>query len=180
MSKGTKVFKRVEEELSGFEKIMKYIPGYRGYKEKEIRRETDKLVRGKVAAYVGSGIEKLGRAIRSTTEEKAFDKVKKMDRLNMMLTKITEKITHAPHGYAGMFDAIKVKEDDLDNLINFDASLTETAQKIDEACSSILKATKQGQFDSLDDSIGQVDTLTEQIESLLAKREETLLGIGED
>jgi len=180
MSKGTKVFKRVEEELSGFEKALKYIPGYRGYKEKEIRRETDKLVRGKVAAYVSSGITKLGRAIRETTEESDFDKVKEMDRLNMTLSKIARKITHAPHGYAGMFDAIKVKEDDLDNLINFDASLTETAQRIDEACSTILNAIKKRQFSSIDDGIDQVDTLTERIESLLAKREETLLGIGED
>jgi len=179
MSEGTKLFKRVEEEQSGFEKILKYLPGYRGYKEKEIRRETDKLVRNKVAASVESGIEKLGRAVRATTEERAFDKATRMDRLNMVLSKIAEKITHAPQGYAGMFDAIKVKEDDLDSLINFDASLTETAQKIDEACRLVLNAANKRQFGSLDDGIDQVDTLTQQIENILAKREEKLLGIGE-
>jgi len=179
MSEGTKIFKRVEEEQSSLEKILKYIPGYKGYKEKELRRETDKLVRSKVAASVESGIVKLDRAIRATTDEEDFDKAKRMDRLNMVLTKIAEKITHAPHGYAGMFDAIKVKEDDLDNLINFDASLTETASKIDEACLSILESARKRQFDSLDDSIDQVDALTQQIEDIFAKREETMLGIGE-
>ncbi|MEM1673716.1 MAG: hypothetical protein QXN24_03585 [Candidatus Bathyarchaeia archaeon] len=36
---------RIHEERSLLERIVGYIPGYRGYKEKELRRESDRLVR---------------------------------------------------------------------------------------------------------------------------------------
>ena len=35
----------VTEGMSGFEKLVAKIPGYKGYKEKEMRREADKLLR---------------------------------------------------------------------------------------------------------------------------------------
>ncbi|MEM4694009.1 MAG: hypothetical protein QW655_05840, partial [Nitrososphaerota archaeon] len=44
MSKG-KHLDNVKKEMTLTEKILSYIPGYRGYKEKEIRRESDRLVR---------------------------------------------------------------------------------------------------------------------------------------
>jgi hypothetical protein len=36
---------KVKGERGLLEKIMGYIPGYKGYKEKELRRESDRLVR---------------------------------------------------------------------------------------------------------------------------------------
>ncbi|MEM2373418.1 MAG: hypothetical protein QXI11_03150, partial [Thermoproteota archaeon] len=38
--------RKYEEERGLSEKIASYIPGYRGYKQKEVRREADKLLRG--------------------------------------------------------------------------------------------------------------------------------------
>ena len=38
-------YERIKGEQGLVEKIVSYIPGYHGYKEKELRRETDKLVR---------------------------------------------------------------------------------------------------------------------------------------
>ena len=40
----------VESSLGGFEKLMRKIPGYHGYKEKELRREADKLLRLELAS----------------------------------------------------------------------------------------------------------------------------------
>jgi len=176
MSEGAK---GVEEGPSGLERILKYLPSYSGYKEKENRRETNKLIRIKVVASLKCGIEKLDMAARATTEERAFDKAKKLDRLNMILTKLAEKITHALDGNAHLFDSIKVKEGDIDNLINNDVSLTETAGKIDEACLSLLKATNQREFDSLDDGLDHVDVLIQQMDNLLARRKEALPGISD-
>ena len=39
----------VEGSLGGVESIARMIPGYKGYKEKELRREADKLLRLQVA-----------------------------------------------------------------------------------------------------------------------------------
>ncbi|MGB9842126.1 MAG: hypothetical protein ACPLKZ_05305, partial [Candidatus Bathyarchaeales archaeon] len=39
---------KIKGERTLLEKIMSYIPGYSGYKEKELRRESDRLVRMEV------------------------------------------------------------------------------------------------------------------------------------
>ena len=39
------LYERVSEDRSWLEKIVGKIPGYKGYKEKEMRRESDKLLR---------------------------------------------------------------------------------------------------------------------------------------
>ena len=41
---GEDYLKKVKRERGLLEKIMSYIPGYRGYKEKELRRESDRPV----------------------------------------------------------------------------------------------------------------------------------------
>ena len=40
---------KITDEMSGFEKLLAKIPGYKGYKEKELRREADKMLRDHIA-----------------------------------------------------------------------------------------------------------------------------------
>jgi len=40
---------KVTEALGGLEQLVAKIPGYKGYKEKEMRREADKLLRAHLA-----------------------------------------------------------------------------------------------------------------------------------
>lgn len=42
---GEERLRRAREEMELMERILSYIPGYRGYKEKELHRESDRPVR---------------------------------------------------------------------------------------------------------------------------------------
>ena len=57
----------VGANLSGFESLVHKIPGYKGYKDKELRREADKLLRNEVASKISA--RNVGTAMRkgSTT-----------------------------------------------------------------------------------------------------------------
>ena len=46
-----------------------------------------------------------------------------MDRLVAKMDRIVEKVNHASYGYTGFFDAVKVKEENLDRMIEFDNQL---------------------------------------------------------
>ena len=39
------------------------------------------------------------------------------------MDRITEKVNHASYGYAGFYDIVKIKEDNLDRMITFDNQL---------------------------------------------------------
>ena len=58
------VVEKVKEERSLSEKILSYIPGYSGYKEKELRRETDKLVRDQAVMKLKDAKVALNESIR--------------------------------------------------------------------------------------------------------------------
>ena len=45
---------KIKDEMSGIEKLAAKIPGYKGYKEKEMRREADKLLREHIASRMRS------------------------------------------------------------------------------------------------------------------------------
>ncbi len=45
MSEKNDVYSDVKGQMRLSERIAAFIPGFRGYKEKEIRRESDKLIR---------------------------------------------------------------------------------------------------------------------------------------
>ena len=46
----------VSDQLGGLESLALKIPGYKGYKEKEMRREADALLRQHLAAKLGAGL----------------------------------------------------------------------------------------------------------------------------
>jgi hypothetical protein len=123
---------KVKGERSLLEKIMGYIPGYRGYKEKELRRESDRLVRMEVVNRLKTAKTAFRRTFAnpSMVQKLSGDDTFRFDALNSRLDRVTQRIDRAVAGYAGMFDAIKVKEDKLDSVIQHDVSLIEKAEAV--------------------------------------------------
>jgi hypothetical protein len=123
---------KVRGERGLLEKIMGYIPGYRGYKEKELRRESDRLVRMEVVNRLKTAKTAFRRTFAnpSMVQKLSGDDTFRFDALNSRLDRVTQRIDRAVAGYAGMFDAIKVKEDKLDSVIQHDVSLIEKAEAV--------------------------------------------------
>jgi hypothetical protein len=124
---------KVRGERGLLEKIMGYVPGYHGYKEKELRRESDRLVRMDVANRLKDAKTIFRRRFADPVAvQKLGESSYKFDALTYRLDRVTQRIDRAVAGYAGMFDAIKVKEDKLDSVIQHDLSLIEKAESIKE------------------------------------------------
>jgi len=121
---------KVREERGLLERIMGYVPGYRGYKEKELRRESDRLVRMDAVNRLKTAKNIFRRrfanpsAVQKLSSEDTF----RFDALTSRIDRVTQRIDRAVAGYAGMFDAIKVKEDKLDAVIQHDLGLIEKAE----------------------------------------------------
>jgi hypothetical protein len=174
---GDNIPKRIEEQR--ISKLLRYIPGYKGYKEKNIGMETDRLVRSRIASIIESGKNKLNSVFGSITKERFDDRARRINRLISKLYSLAEIVRRSPYGYTSILDVMKASEKELDNLVNLDVSLTELSQKIDETCQFALLAVKKRKFDDLDKALDQVDKFTERMKEILSRREETLLGMGD-
>lgn len=132
----------MKKELSLTERIALYIPGYRGYREKNLRREEDRAVRGE-----------LSRAIQGTKQDLATVQRELVSRPELMLdlervrTKVDRydiSIKKAVNGYSGFHDAVKILEDDLDALVRWDAKLMDDIKLLREGASDLLDSVDRG------------------------------------
>jgi len=123
----------IKGEMSGIEKLVAKIPGYKGYKEKEQRREADKLLRDHIANRL--------RTVKTQLDGLQVDligagKIDLLDEAGSAATQIQtfiDRLRTASYGYAGLFDAARIKEDDLDRVYEFDSALVSYADRIEGA-----------------------------------------------
>src|SRR5512139_716626 len=119
------VYKETKDQMRLSERIIAFIPGFRGYKEKEIRRESDRLIRNHLYLKLSAAKNSLRKIQQKLVDRRYVDVATDMDRLSAKMDRIVEKVNHASYGYTGFFDAIKVKEEALDRMITFDNQLIE-------------------------------------------------------
>lgn len=116
------------EKLRLLEKLELILPGFKGYKEKEIRREQDKALRNRlVRSLQGLKYDLVGMEDEYPDDLK---KVKTIETLIARIQKLEDRIEHADYGYAGFFDLIHIDEDKLDLIYEHDLKMFDLIDKI--------------------------------------------------
>jgi hypothetical protein len=168
----------ISDHLSGFEKLVNKIPGYKGYKEKEMRREADMLLRHHLAQQLG---DQLGRAEDVTNQMLVGPGLAQLDEMgqgNTRLQTFVDKVKTAAQGYAGFFDAVKVKEEQLDTLYEFDQGMLAQVDEIAAAIDAVQAALDSGDSGAIAPAVrGYVKTVSET-SSAFDKRKDTILGLA--
>ena len=112
------------------ESILRYIPGFRGYLEKEYRRESDELQRN----YLADRLQRAKRAIddlsRTLADAAQLDALPQLDRLRGRLDKLIGRIRGAMQGYSGFFDLVRVDVHLLDRVYEHDAELVQGVEQL--------------------------------------------------
>jgi len=147
-------------DLGFLEKAIRLIPGYKGYKSKEERRDNDQLFRSSLV----SRLEKLRTAINeipaSLRGPSALKSLTDFDRITKRLERVTDEIRFASRGYRGWFDMHKVRENELDSLYAFDIGLIENIEELEEA-QRVLEAAAAAGSDLRESIDGMVAILVE-------------------
>ena len=172
-----KTYEKVKGEMRLSERILAELPGFRGYKEKEIRRESDKIIRNHLYRKLNQAKEELRRVFQKLSDYRRYEFLTDMDRLMARLDRIAEKINHASYGYTGFFDAVKVEEPDLDRMIKFDAELLDDVEEIVKASSAFKADIEASKFDAAKKHIEKVGGLIETLEKTFDERREVILGV---
>lgn len=105
------------------EKILLKIPGFKGYLEREYRRETDHLFRQYLVQRLGEGKKRLSEAVRAAVDTGRLSMLNAVDPASNLLEKVENRIRFASQGYSGFFDAVKIGQKELDTLYAFDQAL---------------------------------------------------------
>ena len=126
----TDLTQQFKDQRGGFSKLLSKIPGFKGYMEKETRRDADKMVRDVVAARFTDQLDRLSELQNDLLSNGGFEYVDDVEQSAVKLRLFIDRVKTAPRGYAGVFDAVQVKEDQLDQLYNFDYQLLTEADNL--------------------------------------------------
>jgi hypothetical protein len=167
----------LEKALGGLEDLVRKIPGYRGYKEKEMRREADRLLRESIAKAFGDQVQRLidlqGQLVAGGKIELLEQATDLEDAVRRLQT-LVDRVKRAAQGYAGFFDAIKVKEEQLDALYNFDDNLLSQIDIVKSAVDDVQAAIDVGE--GLPDAIASVKRIAGEVNQLFSQREQVIIG----
>ena len=168
----------ISDHQGWFESITSKIPLYKGYKEKEMRREADALLRDHLARQFG---EQLGRAEDVASQMLTGPGLMQLDEMgkgNTRLQTLIDKIKTAAQGYAGLFDAVKFKEDELDILYEFDYNMLLKVDEVSEAIDSVQAALDEGDSSKIAPSVRRYVKTVSDASSTFDKRKDTILGLA--
>src|SRR5262245_31886714 len=77
--------------------LMDRIPGYRGYKEKELRREADKLLRDRVADAVAGEVRQLNALKLDLTNRGQLMLLPEFERITLKLQRFADQVRTASY-----------------------------------------------------------------------------------
>ncbi len=116
-----------------FETILRRLPGFGGYLEREYRRDADQLQRHWLADRLQRSKAGLDELARSLADRAAIDDLPECDRLRGRLDKLIASIRGAMQGYSGFFDLAQVDEQTLDRVYERDVAIMEQVEALAEA-----------------------------------------------
>jgi hypothetical protein len=177
MSENKDVYAQAKSQMRLSEKIAAALPGFRGYKEKELRRESDKLVRNHLYLKLSKDKDNIRSISQKIADKRYLDVLTDIDRLTAKIDRVTEKVNHASYGYAGFYDIVKIKEENLDRMITFDNQLLDTANALAIDIDAFKAQLLSGDYSNLKDKIQSVADKLEALEDTFDKREEVILGV---
>lgn len=148
------------------------IPGFGGYFAKDSRRDADKLLRLHLAGKLADERKKL-RTQATKLGAANLQKVAQLDKSITRLQTLIDKVKTATYGAGSLFDAVRVKEEQLDALYTYDNSMLDGVPLLANAGAALAAAIKSKE--GIDEALEGVDAAVDQLSTAWGLRQDVLL-----
>jgi len=169
-------FEKVTSQVDPFKKLASYIPGFGGYVERQNRRDADKLLRDTVARRFDEQWKRASQIQVDMVSNGMIQYVDDMEKAVLQLRTFIDKISTAPRGYSGLFDAVKINEKELEALYQYDAAFFDLAEQVGRALDNVEASL--GDEAALPAAIRNVTSIARMAVETYNRRSEVVVGDG--
>lgn len=152
-------FESAKAQRNLLERLGEKIPGYRGFQDRELRREVDRIQR----QHLSERLTELKGALRHKTGEYTdagrIGQLQAFDRLERRMDGLSQAVRFADYGNTGLFDPEKIGEEKLRELYEFDLAVLDEIEGLELAVSAVPAP-------GTDDPEPALDQVTERLEAL--------------
>jgi len=128
---------KVSSDMDPFKKILNYIPGFKGYIERQSRRDSDKLLRDTIANRFEALWQRVSALQRDFITQGEITLIDDLEAAAIKIRTFIDRIRRAPRGYSGLFDAVKINEDELAKLYQYDSAMLDLAEGVSRAIDNV-------------------------------------------
>jgi hypothetical protein len=169
------IYEKVSGEQDFIKKILAKIPGFKGYIERGDRRMSDKLLREQVALEFETLYGRISGLQRDLISQGGLEYVDDMEAAAIKLRQFIDRVKTASYGYAGIFDALKIKEDKLAQVYEYDAALLGLSGEVASAVDNV--ETSIG-TEGLEAAIQHLTNVSQQCVDAFNKRSDVMKDIA--
>ena len=167
------IYDKVDSDLDPFKRIASKIPGFGGYIERQKRRDSDKLLRETIADRFDQQYQRISSLQRDLISEGEIGYVDELEASAIKLRTFSDRLRRATRGYSGLFDAVKINEEELALLYQYDAQMLDLVDEVSRAIDNVEASIGS---DGLPASIRHLKSVSQQCIDVYDRREEVILG----
>jgi len=116
-------FQEAQDRRNWLERLGERIPGFKGFQDRELRRDVDKMQREHIAKELSAIKAAMRAKVRAYTDAGQIGLLNHFERIDQAIDGLSQKIRFADYGQSGLFDAVKIGEPELERLYEFDLGL---------------------------------------------------------
>lgn len=157
-------------------KVRGFLSGFTGYVERDQRREADKLLRQTVAERYEEQWARISEVQRRLVSAGLIEWVDDLEAAALKLRTLVDRARTASYGYAGLFDHVRIGEQQLARLYEYDLTLLENVARIAEAVDRVAADLSE---EALAESVPALQQASQEALQAFERRQEVLLQGGE-
>lgn len=161
-----------KSQMGAVEKLIKGLPGIGGYIDKELRRDADKRVREAIAASLDQSKAALIGVQSALLKGGGLTLMDDINEAVVALQTLADRIKTASYGYAGLFDPVRIKEEQLDALVRFDKALAQEIGAVNEKIAALASAVKE--HSDINTALDQLNQKVAELSMLFSKRSQVI------
>lgn len=159
-----------QEDLLG--KIRGFLSGFVGYLDRENRREADRMLRETVAQRFEQQWSRISEVQRELVSAGQLKDVGALEAAAIKLRALVDRVEGAASGYAGFFDAVRIRREELEKLYAYDLELLQKAEVLRTAVDELIAAT---QGEDLPAAIQRVAVVSQDAVDMFDRRHEAMM-----
>jgi hypothetical protein len=167
------IFDAVTGDEDFFKKILSKIPGFKGYVERQARRDSDKLLRDTIFQRFRELEGRVSGLQREFISQGEIAYVDDLEAAAIKLRTFADRVRTAKRGYSSFFEAVKVNEKELAKLYEFDANLLESSEEVGRAIDNVQASVGT---DGLPAAIRNLEAVSQQCIDAYNRRDEVILA----
>ena len=167
---------RVQEDQGILKKIQLFVPGFRGYRQREDLRDADRMLRDQLAKKLGAQRKQVEDARSLIVNKYNSKELELMGGVINEYKKVEGLVSHSSPGYSGISADIQFKQDEIYRLYDYDASMIDGLASMEQAIAAMKAALLAQDGPQATQQVLQVRSLINSFEDQFKRRLNIIQG----